>query len=494
MVDWHLVALSHVVVDGSNVATEGRPIPSLDQLDEAVRQFQDEFPDVDAIVVVDATFGHRIDPSERKAFDDAVAHGELVSPPAGAVGRGDAFVLRIAERVGGQVLSNDSFQEFHAEHPWLFDEGRLIGGKPVPGVGWIFTLRTPVRGPRSAPRARQRATLAAVEVAAAQATEAASAVAASAEEQRPPPGPAPGAKRRRRRRRRRGDPEVQAAIEVATEEAIAAPGAAVASATGRRAARTPTAAARRGPEAVNDPLTFLTFIAEHPLGDTVSGTVSNFVSHGAMVDVGEMHCYVPLSGLAVPPPASARAVLGKGETRPFVLVALDPPRRGAQLALPEVSATRRGRSEVPAASARTPKGSDAISPAKKGKVTPAKKAQAAPAKQAETAPAKAAKAAKRDKAAPAKKAQAAPAKQAETAKTARAAKATRTTVAAAAPSPTRAAKAASAKKAKATPPKKAKKKANASPAKTAATGKSAARLAQQTDKGGATPLKKTRGR
>ncbi|HZU81237.1 MAG TPA: hypothetical protein VE991_15075, partial [Acidimicrobiales bacterium] len=124
-------------------------MPSLRQLDEAVRQFQDEFPDRETIVVVDATFGHRIDASERDAFADAVAHGELVSPPAGAIGRGDAFVLRIAERVGGQVLSNDSFQEFHQEHPWLFDEGRLMGGKPVPGVGWIFTLRTPVRGPRS---------------------------------------------------------------------------------------------------------------------------------------------------------------------------------------------------------------------------------------------------------------------------------------------------------------------------------------------------------
>ena len=45
----------------------------------------------EVIVVVDATFGHRIDPSERKAFDEAVAHAELVSPPAGAVGRGDAF-------------------------------------------------------------------------------------------------------------------------------------------------------------------------------------------------------------------------------------------------------------------------------------------------------------------------------------------------------------------------------------------------------------------
>ena len=60
-------------------------------------------------------------------------NGEVVSPPAGAIGRGDAFVLRIAERTGATVLSNDSFQEFHGEHPWLFDDGRLIGGKPVPG-------------------------------------------------------------------------------------------------------------------------------------------------------------------------------------------------------------------------------------------------------------------------------------------------------------------------------------------------------------------------
>ncbi len=143
------MAPSYAVVDGSNIATEGRSVPSLAQLDDAVRQFQAEFAGTEVIVVVDATFGHRIDPSERKAFDEAVAHAELVSPPAGAVGRGDAFLLRVAERVGARVLSNDSFQEFHAEHPWLFDEDRLIGGKPVPGVGWIFTPRSPVRGVRS---------------------------------------------------------------------------------------------------------------------------------------------------------------------------------------------------------------------------------------------------------------------------------------------------------------------------------------------------------
>src|SRR5437762_3067905 len=139
----------HVVVDGSNIATEGRSLPSLTQLDEAVREFLDENGGVTLTVVVDATFGHRIEESERRAFEEAEAANEVVSPPAGAIGRGDAFLLRIADKVSGTVLSNDSFQEFHGEYGWLFDEGRLLGAKPVPGVGWIFTPRTPVRGPRS---------------------------------------------------------------------------------------------------------------------------------------------------------------------------------------------------------------------------------------------------------------------------------------------------------------------------------------------------------
>src|SRR5579884_3654837 len=143
------MAARHVVVDGSNLATEGRSMPSLAQLDTAVREFLLENPDDMVTVVVDASFGHRIDPSEFKVFEEAEAAGELVSPPAGAIGRGDAFLLRIAEKTGATVLSNDSFQEFHGEHGWLFDKGRLIGGKPVPGVGWIFMHRTPVRGAKS---------------------------------------------------------------------------------------------------------------------------------------------------------------------------------------------------------------------------------------------------------------------------------------------------------------------------------------------------------
>ena len=127
-------------------------MPSLAQLNEAIHAFLEEFSGFtpeDVTVVVDASFGHRIDPSEVKDFETAVEHGEMVTPPAGALGRGDGFILRIAEKSGALVLSNDSFQEFHAERDWLFEPGRLIGGKPVPGVGWVFTPRTPVRGPRS---------------------------------------------------------------------------------------------------------------------------------------------------------------------------------------------------------------------------------------------------------------------------------------------------------------------------------------------------------
>src|SRR6476659_117639 len=139
----------HVVVDGSNIATEGRAMPSLQQLDEAVRAYIEVEPDALINVVVDATFGHRIDSKEVAAFDAAVAANELVAPPAGAVGRGDAFVLSIADKVGARILSNDSFQEFHGKYPWLFDEGRLIGGKQVQFVGWVFVDRLPVKGPVS---------------------------------------------------------------------------------------------------------------------------------------------------------------------------------------------------------------------------------------------------------------------------------------------------------------------------------------------------------
>jgi hypothetical protein len=224
----------HVVVDGSNLATEGRTLPSLRQLDEAVTAYAEEDPNSLITVVVDASFEHRIDESERDTLREAMLNGEVVSPPAGAIGRGDAFVLRIAERTGAIVLSNDSFQEFHGEHPWLFDEGRLIGGKPVPGIGWIFTPRLPIRGPKSRAATAEKRSKSDPESAPAKAAELARAAKKAAKRttrkaapavattwplipSAPPPAPRGG------RRPTAVDPELSSAINEAVAEALDPP-------------------------------------------------------------------------------------------------------------------------------------------------------------------------------------------------------------------------------------------------------------------------------
>ena len=438
-------------MDGSNLATEGRTLPSLSQLDEAVRAYAEEDPESRITVVVDASFEHRIDEAERETLREAMLNGEVVSPPAGAIGRGDAFVLRIAERTGAVVLSNDSFQEFHGQHPWLFDDGRLIGGKPVPGVGWIFTPRLPIRGPKS--RAATAETRAAKDPESAPAKAAELARAAKKAARRSTkkaapliettwpitpsePPPAPPSRRGARGPAPVDDPELSSAISEAVAEAIHPPtevkaakaaskkkaGAAKKGATAKKDAAPKKAAKKSGavkkdgpkkgaakkgapkkapakkaaakkdapemklvpakrstakktaepvategsvprrrsatpPPAVNAPLSFITFVATYPVGTTVEGEVVSFTSHGAMVDValpdgGSLHCYIPLSAMGDPPPTKARQVLTKGEVRPFVLSSLDPPRRVAELSLPEPPVKKRRGTAKKAGAAR----------------------------------------------------------------------------------------------------------------------------------------------
>src|SRR3546814_17885504 len=139
------MTVTHVVVDGSNLATEGRNLPSLQQLDEAVRAYIAEFEPETVTVVVDASFPNRIDESERELFEEAIQAGEVISPPAGVIGRGDAFVLQIADRADAVVLSNDPLQEFHGQYGWMFDPRRLIGCTRVPQIG--SELRSERAGP-----------------------------------------------------------------------------------------------------------------------------------------------------------------------------------------------------------------------------------------------------------------------------------------------------------------------------------------------------------
>ena len=441
----------HVVVDGSNIATEGRSTPSLKQLNEAVVSFLEEHPDIQVTVVVDATFGHRIEESERAEFEDAYAHGELTSPPAGAIGRGDAFVLRIAEKVDATVLSNDSFQEFHGEHGWLFEKDRLIGGKPVPGIGWVFTPRTPVRGPKSREAVRD--------------AKRGQARVGSKEARDPMPVPkAPPPKKRVSKK-------VDAAIAVAVEEAVEPE-------NKRRRRR------RRGggppSEPVNDPVAFLKFVSDYQPGAEVDGEVESFASHGAFVLAAGAKCYIPLSGMGDPPPKAAREVLERGITRRFVVQAFDTPRRGIELALPGfVHPAGEPTEETVEAEIKEAHAEEAPLPTDKtrrAKKAATKKKAAAPAKKSAkkaAAPVKKTATKKKAAAAPAKKAptkKAAPAKKSATVK-----------------------KAAPAKKlgAKAAPAKKVTAKKAAAPAKKSAAKKAAPAKKSATVKKAAAPAKKT---
>jgi len=299
----------YVVVDGSNIATEGRSLPSLRQLDEAVRAFLAEHPADQLTVVVDATFGHRIDASERDEYEAAVLAGELVSPPAGAIGRGDAFVLQIADKANAMILSNDSFQEFHGQYGWLFDEGRLMGGKPVPGLGWVFLLRTPVRGPASRRSVKEART-----------------------------GRRSGTDRpadRSTRGRGRSESTSNGGRSTTGNGGRSRSSARDA---GGRADEPRRTRERRPPakpnEPLNDLLPFVDFVGAHPVGTEVEAIVDTFSSHGAYAMVGDVRCYIPLKAMGDPAPLRARDALSVGETLSFTVTSIDAPRRGIDLAVP----------------------------------------------------------------------------------------------------------------------------------------------------------------
>jgi hypothetical protein len=314
---------NHVVVDGSNLATEGRSTPSLVQLNVAVLAFMQEFPKTQVTVVVDASFGHRIDKKEASEFSEAIANGELVTPPAGAVGRGDGFVLMIADKVNATIVSNDSYQEFHDQYTWLFDIGRLIGGKPVPHVGWVFVDRLPVRVksesspqrgvpnktvpiPRPISRPAARST--------GRAAERPSARPAPRPTTRPPTRPIPR------------PPSRQLPRPTATR-------------------------ANASPSAVNTVEQYEAFVAKFPVGTKVKGVVESFASHGAYVRIGEVAGYLPIRLMAAPAPRTPREHVKIGEPLSLVVSDFTQSRRSIEVSLlavakavPEAAPRRRAKS------------------------------------------------------------------------------------------------------------------------------------------------------
>ncbi|MET7839198.1 Hsp70 family protein [Streptomyces sp. NPDC005356] len=146
-----------LVVDGSNLAWNGRPPrteggrPSFAALQAAIAALQFKNPGREIHVVVDATLRHQVNNAERPLVERAIADNEVVQPPAGTEGVGDALVISIAEEVGGVIISNDNFAPFQKASPWLLDKGRVIGATQSRGR-WVFTPRTPNALPGSGRR------------------------------------------------------------------------------------------------------------------------------------------------------------------------------------------------------------------------------------------------------------------------------------------------------------------------------------------------------
>ena len=334
----------HIIVDGSNIATEGRTEPSLAQLDEAVTALMAEYKGAKVTVIVDATFGHRIAKKERAEFESAIANNELVAPPAGAVGRGDAFILAIADKANAAILSNDSYQEFHGKYKWLFDEGRLIGGKPVPLVGWVFVERLPVRGPTS------RQSIRTGKVVKKQQTPSPEASKPMPVPKAPPPNARLKAQPAAKQEPAKQNPEKRAKKKRAKEKKVAAK---------------PTVMA-------NDVVPYLEFVEKHPVGTKVKAVVQSYAANGVSVTIGNVAGYVPLRNMATPIPRSARDIFKIGDAVTLTVVGYTPARRSVDLGVPEVVASLVASSAPKTVSKPAAK---KVAPAKK--TVPAKKATTA---------------------------------------------------------------------------------------------------------------------
>ena len=332
----------HLVVDGSNIATEGRNLPSLQQLDDAVQSVMTERSFDSITVIVDATFAHRINDSEKPMFEDAVEAGEIIMPPAGVVGRGDAFILQVADKANATVMSNDSFQEFHGEHEWLFEEGRLLGGKPIEHVGWVFVDRVPVRGPASRRSVRE----------AKDGTKGKSSKRSSASKASPkkrsssrgsepaveleplgaPKTPPPVATPRKGRSRKSTSDAVE------PKKTKRGGGDTAPSESSSKKKRSGRRSSSANVDELNNPKTFLAFISSYSIGDAVDGEVETFSSHGCYVRAAGAQCYLPSNSMGDPPPQKARDVVSRQQTVTVRVVSLDAERRGINVELIDVGA------------------------------------------------------------------------------------------------------------------------------------------------------------
>lgn len=106
---------SVAVVDGSNVAYEAAS-PSPPKVSSIIEMRERLIEQgLNPIVIVDATLRHEIDDPEQ--LEALLDQGVVLQAPADT--SADYFVLKVADEYGAIVVSNDQFDEFRDEYPWI---------------------------------------------------------------------------------------------------------------------------------------------------------------------------------------------------------------------------------------------------------------------------------------------------------------------------------------------------------------------------------------
>ncbi|HOG48215.1 MAG TPA: hypothetical protein PLJ35_18605 [Anaerolineae bacterium] len=105
-----------VVLDGSNVAYEEQTAggkPKIENLHLAIAALRRQYDQV--IVIVDAALRHHIDrPRElEKLIREQAVRQAPADTPA------DYFVLQTADQLNAEVVSNDTFRQYHRHWPWI---------------------------------------------------------------------------------------------------------------------------------------------------------------------------------------------------------------------------------------------------------------------------------------------------------------------------------------------------------------------------------------
>ncbi len=128
---------STIVVDGSNVAYEeptedGRP--KVANLELALDCLRGQYGQI--VVIVDAALHHQIDHPQE--LEKLLRRQTVHQAPADAAA--DYFVLSTADALHADVLSNDTFRQYHGQWPWI--ERRRI---PYMIVNGHFILYRPAQ-------------------------------------------------------------------------------------------------------------------------------------------------------------------------------------------------------------------------------------------------------------------------------------------------------------------------------------------------------------